>query len=541
MKTQLKLHNGTPTVFFDDKPVFFGCHLIGGMNPQNLREHHSIVGRYAQAGIHIYSIDTLGMDWVGPREGNPSPYEFTSAKARMNALMEVDPEAIFLIRTNLETFWPPCTWFNDAYPNEVEVLSDGMPPGESAASAIWRQQACDLLKAFIQDIKDKGLYDRVAAIQVGNGTSSEWIRDPESMQLATGDYSQPMRRHFRAWLKDRYRDESALRAAWADEKVTFETAEVPTHQEHWQTTGGLSLRDQRREQKVVDYQECFAELSADNLIAFCQAVREATGGEKLIGAFFGYIMELAWNNAFFAGNTSVQRAEVSTVQRSGHLGLHRAMHSPHIDFFVSPYGYAFRGLGGDGLAMQPSESLRHHGKIYFMEEDTLMHNSFDPGGRNQRLEHHIAIYQRNFAQAITRGQALTWFEICGMSEHPSLVDQRNRWLRRFQEIGQWAIGLDRKPSADVAVFLDDRSYYHESLRNSLDIPLIWRQRVASLNRFARRTTCTCWTTCSTAICRRTSSTFSSTRFIWIIAVARRSRALCGGMDERRCGCTRQGA
>ena len=483
MKAQLKNHNGTPTVFLDDKPAFFGCHLIGGMDPKNLEGYQPIVRRYAQAGIHIYSIDTLPLDWVGPREGNPSPYDFTSAMPRMSVILDADPEALFLIRGCLDLYWPPTDWWAKAYPEEVEILSDGARPGQSAASTLWRTQACDLLAAFIEDLKAKGLYDRVLAFQIGNGTSGEWIRDCSSMQIATMDYSQPMRRHFRQWLQNRYGADAALASAWADAGATFATAEVPTHEEQWSTTAGLSLRDTRLERKTIDFYECFAELCADNLLAFCRTVRQSTRGEKLIGAFFGYIMELAWNNEFFSAQGGVPKAEVSTIQRSGHLGLHKAMHSPDIDFFISPYGYAFRGLGGDGLPMQPAESLRHHGKIYFMEEDTLMHNSFDPGGRNQRLENHIAIYQRQFAQCLTHAHAVTWYEVPSQCEHPSLVSERDRLLRQFQELGTWALDLDRTPAAEVAVFLDDRSYHYESLRNSVDIPLIWRQRVASLNRF----------------------------------------------------------
>ena len=94
------------------------------------------------------------------------------------------------------------------------------------------------------------------------------------------------------------------------------------------------------------------------------------------------------------------------------------------------------------------------------------------------------------AQAIIHGHAVTWFEVETLREHASLVDERQRWIKRFQELGTWALDLDRRPSADVAVFLDDESYYYESNRNSLDIPLIWRQRVISLNRFGARTICT---------------------------------------------------
>ena len=133
--------------------------------------------------------------------------------------------------------------------------------------------------------------------------------------------------------------------------------------------------------------------------------------------------------------------------------------------------------------MQPAESLRAHGKIYFMEEDALMHNNLDPGGRNQSVENSIAVYQRNFAQVLTHAHGVTWFEVAGLSEHPSLVDERKRWIKRFQELGTWGLKLDRTPSSEVAVFLDDESYYFESIKNNVDLPLIWRQRVASLNRF----------------------------------------------------------
>src|SRR5258708_19986631 len=177
--------------------------------------------------------------------------------------------------------------------------------------------------------------------------------------------------------------------------------------------------------------------------------------------------------AFFAGNQSIAAAEVSTMQASGHLGLRKVLRSPAVDFLVSPHGYAFRGLGGDGLLMQPSESLRHHGKSYFMEEDALMHNNFDPGGRNQSVENSIAVYQRNFAQVLTHGEGITWFEVQQLHEHPSLEPERQRWIARFQELGNWALSQDRTPSAEGAVFLDDESYFYQSIQNTLNLPLIY--------------------------------------------------------------------
>ena len=484
MKSQLKLFNGTPTVFIDDKPAFFGCHLVGYMDPQKMNENQPIVHRYAEAGVHIYSVDSLTHEWVGPRPENPNPYDFSLVLPRLQSYIDPDPQALFLLRMGFETRWLPGNWWNETYPDEVEILSDGGRWGQSFASDVWLEQVKDLLEKFIEHLRKIGLYDRVVAFQVGAGSSGEWIKDTSCMLTQTMDYSTPMRRYFRTWLQKRYHeDASALQAAWANPSVTFETAEVPSYEEQTTTSSGQTFRDSLREQNVIDFYTCFSELCANDLLEFCHTIREITQGEKLIGGFFGYIMELAWNMGFFANQGNISGSEVSTIQRSGHLGLHKVLHSPDIDFLVSPHGYAFRGLGGDGLPMQPAESLRHHGKIYFMEEDALMHNNFDPGGRNQSVENSIAVYQRNFAQALTHAHAVTWFEVASLQEAPQLVEERNRWISRFQELGNWALQLNRTPSSQTAVFIDDESYYYESIQNNLDLPLIWRQRVASLNRF----------------------------------------------------------
>jgi hypothetical protein len=257
-----------------------------------------------------------------------------------------------------------------------------------------------------------------------------------------------MRRHFRAWLRDRYEgDVAKLRGAWADPAVSFDTAEVPSAEKQFSTSLFL-FRDPKKERSVIDYFECFAELADDDLIEFCRFVKEET-------------------RRILAGG------ELSTYQRSGHLGLHRVLKSPHIDFIVSPYSYGFRGIGGDGLPMQPGESLRVNGKIYLMEEDTRMHPA----------KNTMAVYRRNFAQIVTHGLGVTWMHDSGMDDFP---ENRQEWwplLARTQRIGTWALDLDRTPASEVAVFLDPESFFYQTLKNSLDLPLIFQQKLVSLNRF----------------------------------------------------------
>ena len=484
MKAQIKNHNGTPTLFLNDQPAFAGCQLLGYIPLDNPSITQASIGAFSKANVHIYSIDSITTEWCGPRPDNPSHYDFSDTAPRLQAVLDIDPDALFLLRMSFETRGLKNDWWNRMYPDELEVLSDGTTIAQSFASTVWQSQVKDFLKAYIDHLRSTGMYDRVIAYQVATGTCGEWIKYWSSMNTLCGDYSEPMRRYFRAWLKHHYNgDNAALQKAWADPQVSFDTAEVPPAADQFKTTH-FQFRDPRSEQKVIDFYDCYAELCADVMISLCHTVKEETDGEKLAGAFFGYLMELAWNDCFFVDNYDKQEGcWVSTIQRSGHLGLKKALRSPDVDFFVSPYGYAFRGVGGDGLPMQPSEAMRLHGKIYLYEEDSLMHNYYDPGGRMQPVENSIAVYQRNFAQVVTHGEGITWLENDVFVEDPRILGDARYWIRRFQELGIWALQLNRKPSAEVAVFLDDESFWYESIRNNIDIPLIWQQRVVNLNRF----------------------------------------------------------
>ena len=126
MKAQLRIHNGTPTVFFDGKPAFFGCHLVGWMDPKDPNAHQYLARRYAEAGVHIYSVDNLNnFEWCGPRPDNPKHWDFWPVVPRLQGYIDADPEATFLLRMCFETRWVLDNWWNTAYPDEVEVLSDG--------------------------------------------------------------------------------------------------------------------------------------------------------------------------------------------------------------------------------------------------------------------------------------------------------------------------------------------------------------------------------------------------------------------------------
>jgi hypothetical protein len=480
MKAEVRKHNGTPTLYLDDRPVFAG--IMCGIDPRS--EPFSgaqAVQCYAGAGVHIYTFDVGAVaEWCGPGPGRPGDVDLSLVEGPYRAVLEADPEALFILRVHLELQRPRSDWWLDRYPEECELTSDGERLTQSFASPVWREQAKGFLRQYIAQLGAVGLADRVIGYKTGAGHTGEWVKGSTSMRSPCGDYGPAMAGHFRQWLRQRYgREVSRLRSAWADAAVTFETACVPAAAAQLTTTH-QSFRDPAHEQAVIDYYRCLAELCGDLVVDFNRAVKEATGGQALAGAFFGYLMELAWNSGFFAEGPD---SDYSTYQRSGHLGLARVLRAPEVDFLVSPYAYGFRGVGGHGVSMPPSESMRVHGKLYIMEEDSRTHLTppEDGYGRAESLDESVALLQRNFAEVLTRGQGAWW---CAGSTNVDPVREPAfaPLLRRFQELGDWAQCLDRRPSAEIAVFVDDESLLYQSVRNDLDVPLIFQQRLWGLPR-----------------------------------------------------------
>ena len=480
MKAQIKPYNGVPTLFLNDEPIFAGHQWLSTNPGPNGFPSAECVKQFGEAGVHLNAIAVAGSPdwcgyWCGPREGQPGQYDFSMVEPQMRAILKEDPQALFHLRIYFETG----PWWNELHPDECEIGSDGKRLNQSYASEVWRRDVKDFLRAYIDHLKHIGLYDRVFAYQVQAGICGEWIKNTTSMQPIFGDFSQPMRRHFRQWLRQQYHTDAELQAAWANPGITLQTAEVPSGEQQLNAKHYM-FRDPSREQAVIDYYRCLAELVADDMIDFCHTVKELTDGQALAGAFFGYLMDLAWNDCFFGADID---GGYSTIQRCGHLGLRRALEAPDVDYLVSPYGYAFRGLGGDGLPMPPTESVRLHNKLYILEEDSHLHNEQDPTGRNFNRKHTLSIYQREFNQTITHGLGIWWFADWPAGSYAQQNPSFQPWLIKFRQLGTWAMQLDRSPRSEVAVLVDDESFMYESLRNSVDLPLIFRQRVTSLARF----------------------------------------------------------
>ena len=473
MGTTIEVYNGTPTVMRNGKPIFYGC-MWGSPPGADEYGERDIARSYGEAGVHIYAFDVGSpYEWRLADDGKRVEFDLSDLRGRFGRVIDVDRDAQFHLRIHLET----PEWWNRAFPTECEVDSRGRRLCQSYASPLWRSQAKEFLTAYVAAIVSAGLEDRVLAYQTGAGGTGEWVKGDASMAGPCGDFSEPMARYFRSWLVERYAgDLDAFRRSWTDPSISFERAAVPPEERQHASTE-TSFRDPRTEMQVIDYYRALADLCADLIIDFNTTVKAASRVEVLTGAFYGYLAELAWNQSFFgAGNES----EYSTTQRSGHLGLKKVLDSPAVDFIVSPYSYGFRGVGGEGAPMPPTESIRRGGKLYIYEEDSRAMTAADEDhGRVYTLADSVSVLKRNLAQVVTRGMGVWWL---GTHQNPVGQQAFGPLLKRFMEIGEFALRLDRTPRSQIAVLLDDESFYYEGNTNALDLPLIFQQRLWGLPR-----------------------------------------------------------
>jgi len=470
----VQLHNGAPTLFIDGRPTFGAVHWIPDPPTEGEWFAEPFVRQFAEAGVHLihFSVGTRirEPEWDDPNETGRTHF-LERVVPKLRRVLDLDPEAFFILRVHLEMRMP---WWQQHYPDELEVWGDGQTENQSYASTVWREQAGAFIEELIRYLHSVPEGERVIGYQPAAGQTGEWVKE-SAMEGQASDYSAPMRGYFQSWLRRKYAALNDLRQAWKDGRVMFNTAEIPTPAEQ-EGADLYHFRDPARGGKVMDYFACVADLVADCIDFFCGKVKQASAGQALAGVFYGYVMELTWSNGFFH-----QRQDMvhPAYQRSGHLALSKVLSSPHVDFLASPYSYGFRGVGGDGVFMSLTESVRLHGKLWFNEEDTRTHK-FPPDsayGVTRNARESISVLTRNFGIGLEHATAAWWADWASPGRGPYDDTEILAALKRFVEVGTRSLSCpDRSPGADLAVIVDEQSFFYERLIRTLDWPLVFRQR-----------------------------------------------------------------
>ncbi|MDZ7289294.1 MAG: hypothetical protein ONB44_08060 [candidate division KSB1 bacterium] len=461
----VKTVNGTPRLFVNGKEVYPLLAWSWG-----LVESAPI---FKQAGINLLH-PILGLNAAWPEPGNYDWSEFDDLFAR---LLGQNPQAFFLPRVLLDV----PDWWKQKNPNELIRCGLPMTPAEdthyrpvrrspeggmlwgiqlqepSFASARWKSDMENLFREFLRYFGNSPLRSRIIGYQIGAGIYGEW--------------------HY--FVSEFLPDMSA-----AMQRLL---GYVPDAEARMKTTFGL-FRDPQAEQPVIEFFRRFhEEIGADTLLHFARIAKEETHGRIICGAFNTYLLENVW------------------IQEGGHLAPEKILNSPDIDFIASPYTYQTtnmagrqwwehdvvddagnylgraRGIAGDGGYRVLLESLRRHGKLYFVEIDPSTHlepppiNPDGSGGTDVEKELCMIggvgsttlagtrkILQRDLGQMFVRGAGGWLFDFgpvlrTGKSWYAdeAIITE----VRRFCQLGGLRPELDLRSCAQIAAVYDAKSFF----------------------------------------------------------------------------------
>jgi hypothetical protein len=462
LTSEVKALNGTPALYVDGK-------LTNQMLWAPYRGTEADITDAIKSGISDFNI-YVRFDWTGPEQ-----YDFARLDSRLDVFLKVEPTARFIGRVLLT----PGNWFCQQYSNEITMRDDGSPAGifdyspptpachPSLSSEIYRDLSHKAAIALLDHLEQK-YGEHFLGYQAGNGFGGEWLMfnsfwetrpgSPPPKKFGVEDYSPAARAGFHRWLRARYRTDAALRRAWADQKVTLDTATPPNEVDRYKTTHGIFF-DPTVSQRVTDFFSFFNDTVADTLIENCRWIKEITQRKKIVGAFYSYL----WCNF---PNLS--------VVHSGHLGIAKVLNSPDVDFLAGPYTYDNKQIGGPNNSQGLPEATLLHGKLFFSEVDTETHlqarqwrwgNSLN---NPKNWEETKGLLSRDYAYALSKGIGMWWTDLFSGDFHDAQIQQH---LAALRKIDDRYLNEDKRSVADIAVVMDEESFKYtgdgEPLWNAL--------------------------------------------------------------------------
>jgi hypothetical protein len=461
--TRVERVGGVPTFTVDGQP--FMTPAFETYSPQQ-----KFFAQFAAAQTRLFSFSTnaAACDYghSRPTWQAEQSWDYSQLEERARRVLAARPDALLMPRVNLGT----PRWWLDRHADSWERFDDGtaipdgehatLPPGRpfpSLACATWRGAIAEALRRLIDHVQQSRWGPHIFGWFLSGLHTEEFYHWACSTNRLAG-YSAPTIRAFRRWLRSRYGSDQALRNAWGDPAVTLRTASVPSPVRR-RDAGDGAFREPAGQQDVLDFYAFWNELIPDTIDHFAAIARQATGGQKVIGAFYGYLYEFQGDPEF------------------GHNAAGKLLRSPHVDFMAVTASYHSRaaGTGGD-YARSPALSLRLHGKLWYHDNDVVSYRAreimeqigfADDADWTRNLSGQLAalgytrtpqqsrwMYRRGLGFALCHGMYPSWFDLHGgYFDSPELMAE----VKHLAGVARRCESMDRSSCAQILVIADEES------------------------------------------------------------------------------------
>jgi len=361
--------------------------------------------------------------------------DYSELERIMTEFLENVPDGKVVLEFRLS----PPPWWQLKYPDQLIKFADGTNRGAdgvfaSPASTAWREETAGMVRKFIAHIEKQWYASAIIAYMPCNLRGPEWVI-PQKHNCFP-DYSEPMQKYFREYLRNKYKTDAALQKAWKNPTVTFETAQIPP-QKVRQPQGHYFLGNSR--QDVMDYNRSVQQANVDSIIAMLDAIKESAP-DKLRFLYFGYLMTLSHISA----NPPI----------TGHYDLSRLLASGKVDVMASPITYSWRHAGDISGTGTVESSYRKHGILWLQEADNRTY--LTPNDEHAVTHHAQASLTENwreFIYAALKREAVWFFEIGpGWYDNDYIHEDFKKMLELYGEMCNSNITYQ----TPVAYFFDEK-------------------------------------------------------------------------------------
>jgi len=458
----VRLHLGRPTVFVNGEPM-----PLVAYSPATLaKSFRAATPRFARHDMTAYFLNVPrgkpkeGKDWfANPFWAGDSiepEYQLSlrspSFAEQVELIDQGAPDARLIVRYGI---MEPASW-RKLHPDQLFVTEEGerldVP---SLASQAWWNAAADYVRAVVRFSESQPWRDRI--IGYANFMRHEGTHEA-LMKGWLFDHSALMTNRFRAFLRDKYGTDAALRVAWHDDAVTLDTALVPRDKLRRsvpEVSQSLYWQPAAQNQPMRDYLLLQRELFHEGLRQIAQAGRRAAAQ----GRFFVFDAlkqhMLGWNNhAFFDPEFSRPLAYHDMMAGSGHMSVAPLLDAPGVDGLITPHGYQARGVGGVFMPEGIADSAVLRGDLFLAEMDTRSYT----GASGRRFfaakddKAFAAITWRNLATALTHGYTAYYMDVfTDWFATDAIHDVIGQQVRVMHQALDWS----HETVPGIAVILDD--------------------------------------------------------------------------------------
>lgn len=427
---------------------------------------------FVESGVHLYFL-TPGCNWETMSSlywrDNGDYHWPTDEEAahdldgEARAILAMDPQARFYVRPGDTA---PHPW-QAKHREEMQQSSTGRSIEQiSLASTLGGEHFIRYLRNVIAYCEARPWAERVIGYMYFPHGEGLTLSACEGFSF---DVSPVMQEAFARFVRERYADVAALREAWQDAEITFDTVRVPD-EAAWKARRETLLHwpDPARVQRERDYFALQRILFHRYFRRVMAAMREETahrpvllGIDALKQPMLGWLLNQAFGRLDWITDPMNDFPEMTMP--SGAIDVGELLDDEGWDFVITPSDYSARSVGYCFESEGVNDSLRLRNKAMLVENDarTWM------GGESETLGAFLTPAEvragllRNTAWALTRGHLHYWMNVGSSYFHdPKIHEVAIRDERRLLDASiAWP---HRETEHAICFIIDDSSPRHEN-------------------------------------------------------------------------------